>query len=43
VTVREYDVLRLLADRVGNKKIGSRPHISPRPGELTEYAAALRS
>jgi DNA-binding CsgD family transcriptional regulator len=33
VTVREYDVLRLLADRMGNKEIGRRLHISPRTVE----------
>lgn len=33
VTAREYDVLRLLADRMGNKEIGARLHISPRTVE----------
>lgn len=33
VTVREYDVFRLLVDRVGNKSIAGRLHISPRTVE----------
>lgn len=33
ITAREYDVLRLIADRMGNKEIGRRLHISPRTVE----------
>jgi len=33
ITVREYDVLLLIADRLGNKEIGRRLHISPRTVE----------
>jgi hypothetical protein len=33
VTVREYEVLRLLGERRGNKEIGRRLHISPRTVE----------
>jgi hypothetical protein len=33
VTVREYDVLRLLGERMGNKDIARRLHISPRTVE----------
>jgi hypothetical protein len=33
VTAREYDVLRLLAERMGNKEIGERLYISPRTVE----------
>jgi DNA-binding CsgD family transcriptional regulator len=33
VTVREYEVLQLLADRIGNKDIAGRLHISPRTVE----------
>jgi DNA-binding NarL/FixJ family response regulator len=31
--VREYEVLQLLADRIGNKDIAGRLHISPRTVE----------
>jgi DNA-binding NarL/FixJ family response regulator len=33
LTVREYEVLRLLADRLGNREIASRLHLSPRTVE----------
>lgn len=33
VTIREYEVAELLADRIGNKAIGGRLHISPRTVE----------
>ncbi|WP_345033987.1 helix-turn-helix transcriptional regulator [Kutzneria kofuensis] len=35
VTVREYDVFRLLVERLGNKAIANRLHISPRTVEKT--------
>ncbi len=49
VTVREYEVLVLLAERLGNKDIGQRLHISPRTVEkhvaslLTKTGLADRS
>jgi DNA-binding CsgD family transcriptional regulator len=39
VTVREYDVFELLADRLGNKAIADRLHISPRTVE--KHVASL--
>jgi DNA-binding CsgD family transcriptional regulator/tetratricopeptide (TPR) repeat protein len=33
LTVREYEVLRLLADRLGNREIANRLHLSPRTVE----------
>ncbi|MFC4851975.1 ATP-binding protein [Actinophytocola glycyrrhizae] len=33
LTVREYEVLRLLADRLGNREIADRLHLSPRTVE----------
>jgi DNA-binding CsgD family transcriptional regulator len=39
VTVREYEVLRLLADRMSNKAIANRLHISPRTVE--KHVASL--
>ena len=39
VTVREYDVFRLLVDRLGNKAIATRLHISPRTVE--KHVASL--
>ncbi|MGB3443283.1 MAG: AAA family ATPase [Actinophytocola sp.] len=33
LTVREYEVLRLLADRLGNREIATRLHLSPRTVE----------
>jgi DNA-binding CsgD family transcriptional regulator/tetratricopeptide (TPR) repeat protein len=39
VTVREYEVLRLLADRMGNRDIAQRLHISPRTVE--KHVASL--
>ena len=39
VTVREYEVLQLLADRMSNKAIASRLHISPRTVE--KHVASL--
>jgi DNA-binding NarL/FixJ family response regulator len=33
VTVREYEVLRLLADRLGNREIADRLHLSLRTVE----------
>jgi ATP/maltotriose-dependent transcriptional regulator MalT len=33
LTVREYEVLRLLADRLGNREIAGRLHLSPRTVE----------
>ncbi|WP_409492032.1 ATP-binding protein [Amycolatopsis sp. cmx-11-12] len=39
VTVREYEVLVLLAERMGNKDIGARLHISPRTVE--KHVASL--
>ncbi len=39
VTVREYEVLLLLAERMGNKDIGARLHISPRTVE--KHVASL--
>ena len=39
VTVREYEVFGLLADRLGNKAIAGRLHISPRTVE--KHVAAL--
>jgi DNA-binding CsgD family transcriptional regulator len=33
ITVREYDVLRLLVDRLGNREIAARLHLSPRTVE----------
>ncbi|WP_370944070.1 helix-turn-helix transcriptional regulator [Amycolatopsis sp. cg5] len=39
VTVREYEVLQLLADRMGNKDIAQRLHISPRTVE--KHVASL--
>jgi DNA-binding CsgD family transcriptional regulator len=40
VTVREYDVLRLVADRLGNIEIGERLFLSPRTVE--RHVASLR-
>jgi DNA-binding NarL/FixJ family response regulator len=37
--VREYDVFRLLVDRLGNKAIATRLHISPRTVE--KHVASL--
>jgi predicted ATPase/DNA-binding CsgD family transcriptional regulator len=39
VTTREYEVCRLLVDRIGNKSIASRLHISPRTVE--KHVASL--
>jgi DNA-binding CsgD family transcriptional regulator len=39
VTVREYDVFRLLVERLGNKAIANRLHISPRTVE--KHVASL--
>ncbi|MDT8913094.1 AAA family ATPase [Amycolatopsis sp. PS_44_ISF1] len=39
VTVREYEVLQLLADRMGNKDVAQRLHISPRTVE--KHVASL--
>ena len=39
VTVREFEVFVLLADRMGNKAIGTRLHISPRTVE--KHVASL--
>lgn len=39
VTVREYEVLRLLAERLGNREIAARLSLSPRTVE--KYVAAL--
>jgi DNA-binding CsgD family transcriptional regulator/tetratricopeptide (TPR) repeat protein len=39
VTAREYDVCRLIADRIGNKAIASQLHISPRTVE--KHVASL--
>ncbi|AHH98459.1 LuxR family transcriptional regulator [Kutzneria viridogrisea] len=39
VTVREYDVFRLLVERLGNKAIATRLHISPRTVE--KHVASL--
>ena len=39
VTSREYEVCRLLVDRIGNKSIASRLHISPRTVE--KHVASL--
>jgi DNA-binding CsgD family transcriptional regulator len=39
VTVREYEVLQLLADHMGNKDIARRLHISPRTVE--KHVASL--
>jgi DNA-binding CsgD family transcriptional regulator len=39
VTMREYEVCRLLMDRIGNKSIASRLHISPRTVE--KHVASL--
>jgi predicted ATPase/DNA-binding CsgD family transcriptional regulator len=39
VTAREYEVCRLLADRIGNKAIAARLHISPRTVE--KHVASL--
>ena len=39
VTVREFEVARLLAERIGNKDIGNRLHISPRTVE--KHVASL--
>jgi DNA-binding CsgD family transcriptional regulator/tetratricopeptide (TPR) repeat protein len=41
VTAREYDVCQLIADRIGNKAIASRLHISPRTVE--KHVASLLS
>jgi DNA-binding CsgD family transcriptional regulator len=41
VTLREYEVFELLVDRLGNKEIGSRLHISPRTVE--KHVASLLS
>jgi DNA-binding CsgD family transcriptional regulator len=39
ITTREYEVCRLLVDRIGNKSIASRLHISPRTVE--KHVASL--
>ncbi len=39
VTVREYEVLRLLARRLGNREIATRLHLSPRTVE--KHVASL--
>lgn len=39
ITVREFEVFQLLADRLGNKAIGARLHISPRTVE--KHVASL--
>jgi len=39
VTVREFEVFQLIADRLGNKAIGARLHISPRTVE--KHVASL--
>jgi DNA-binding CsgD family transcriptional regulator len=39
ITIREYEVCRLLVDRIGNKSIASRLHISPRTVE--KHVASL--
>lgn len=39
VTVREYEVLRMLVDRLGNREIADRLHLSPRTVE--KYVAQL--
>jgi DNA-binding CsgD family transcriptional regulator len=39
ITVREYEVLRLLAGRLGNREIAARLHLSPRTVE--KHVAAL--
>ena len=39
VTAREYEVCRLLVDRIGNKAIAARLHISPRTVE--KHVASL--
>jgi DNA-binding NarL/FixJ family response regulator len=41
ITTREYEVCRLLVDRIGNKSIASRLHISPRTVE--KHVASLMS
>lgn len=39
ITVREFEVARLLAERIGNKDIAGRLHISPRTVE--KHVASL--
>jgi DNA-binding CsgD family transcriptional regulator len=39
ITTREYEVVQLLVDRIGNKSIASRLHISPRTVE--KHVASL--
>ena len=39
VTVREYEVLRLLPQRLGNREIAARLHLSPRTVE--KHVASL--
>jgi DNA-binding NarL/FixJ family response regulator len=39
VTVREFEVLRLLVDRLGNREIATRLHLSPRTVE--KHVASL--
>lgn len=39
VTVREYEVFQLVVDRMGNKAIATRLHISPRTVE--KHVASL--
>jgi DNA-binding CsgD family transcriptional regulator len=41
VTVREYDVLRLVADRLGDREIAERLFLSPRTVE--KHVASLRA
>jgi DNA-binding CsgD family transcriptional regulator len=41
VTVREYEILRLLADRLGNLEIAERLFLSPRTVE--KHVASLRA
>lgn len=43
VTVREYEVLRLLAERMSNKAIASRLHISPRTVEKHVASLVLKT
>jgi DNA-binding CsgD family transcriptional regulator len=37
ITVREYEILRLLGDRLGNREIAHRLHLSPRTVERHVY------
>lgn len=39
ITTREFEVVQLLVDRIGNKSIASRLHISPRTVE--KHVASL--